>query len=149
MKKWFLVILILLIVITSLGSLFSKKADISKSKTFAGKFVKIETEVYKHDTSYNIWLNNYNNYFKVGASYSRCFDFNNFILMVSPGDTLIIKKESLDLLATSDVISVSTNHYQFSSIDCINTGINFSKNFAALMLVFLSLGLISYKLLKD
>jgi len=108
-----------------LNALFAGPATPQNSNRVAGHFRTMEKENTKGDDSYDIYLTESNNAYKISADWAHCFSAQAFLEDVKPGQPveLYLHKPLLPF-APLTVASINSAGTSYLSIACVNDDIS-------------------------
>ena len=133
----------------SINALFTKPVSPSNTTLVKGTYNSIQREVYRGSVSYNLYLNENSEYYKINASNAECFAYTSFTNRVSSGQPISIYVNNNTLLSQSFVVSVIANGQEYLSFDCINHQIADDKIKIPLMSIGVLLVLVMIAYLKS
>ncbi len=126
---------------------------ISKTNTtsFKGHFSYIEKIITRGCTSYDLHIQEKQDFYKISADWSDCFAYNNFQYEIKVGQPIeIITKKDNSLLSLRKpfVVSILANGRDYLSSSCINQKINDEKITVPLIFGLLALVLFTVVIIK-
>jgi hypothetical protein len=122
-KKIAFVFITVIISLVAIDCLLTQPANTQNTTIVKGHFKKIDINVYKGDTSYNLYINENQTNYKIAAGWTDCFQFSYFVNQVNQGDNITVsfKTDSfLGLFKRIRTVSIVAGNNTFMSADCVN-----------------------------
>ncbi|HEY4323102.1 MAG TPA: hypothetical protein VGN20_03930 [Mucilaginibacter sp.] len=125
LKKIALIIFVAIMLLIGVGELFSSQVSKQNSTCIKGHFISLQKEVNRGDVSYDLYLAESNDYYKISAEWARCFLADNFLSDVKPGQQveLYVAKNAIPFFKSS-VASLSSDGKSYLIMDCVNNDID-------------------------
>lgn len=109
--------------LVAINCLLAQSINTQNITTVKGRFNVIKVGVTRGDTSYNLYINENDNNYKIIADWSGCFQYSYFLNEVKQGDEITISFKNgnvFDLFKIIKVVSVVANNKTFMNMDCVN-----------------------------
>ena len=138
---------IIAILLVSLHSFFSGGVEESELTYYSGTFKKINYHKSRgNSVSYSLFLNEFEDHFKISADYVTCFEYAIFERRVDIGDSLKVGITSRDgLIRKGSVASIKSKRQSFFDLKCRNKS---SISNTVLLFIICSILIIVYFLSK-
>jgi hypothetical protein len=107
----------------ALDCLLTEPASEQNITTVKVHFKAINVDAVRGDTSYNLYINENANNYKIIADWSGCFQYNNFNDSIKQGDEIAVSFKTdrfLGLSNTFKVVCLVAGNNTFMSADCVN-----------------------------
>jgi len=125
LQKIFTGIYLVVISAICLNALFTGPATPQNSIRVAGHFRTMKKETYRNEDSYNLYLTESNNAYKISADWAHCFSAQDFLQAVKPGQPVeIFLHKSVLPFVPPMVASINSAGTNYLSMACVNDDIS-------------------------
>jgi hypothetical protein len=116
----------------------TKPADTKNTILINGHYAGLKKEINKGDTSYDLFIKENQDYYKIGADNSNCFYSGLFLDAVKVGQPIqIYLKKSF--IRKSMIVCITSNNIEYLSFNCANQEIESERILMPMMLLGLTL----------
>jgi hypothetical protein len=136
-QKVFIVIVTCIFVIVEIAILTEQKANNSNTTIITGHFKKIIKGVYRGSVSYDLYIEENSDPYKIAADYIDCFDYQNFIKDISYGEIINLNNSKISFFRKSFVTEIYTDKYHYLNVSCANNHIQSDKTLVPIVTLLL------------
>ncbi len=124
-KKIGLIISVAIMLVVGLSALFASYVTEQNSTYITGHFSSLNKGVVRGDVSYDLYLTESDNCYRISAEWAHCFSAEQFQGEVKPGDPveLYLGKGALPF-SVPQVAWLSSNGINYLDMDCVNDDIS-------------------------
>lgn len=136
--KILIVLVTCVFIFLEITTLTEQKVSKHNTTIITGHFERIEKRIgTKSGISYDLYISENSNPYKIVAAYTDCFDYDSFIKEISPGQIINFYISNINFFRKSFVTDVYVGKLHYLNASCVNGHIQNDKIFVPIISLLL------------